>query len=239
MENTVWYKGKLGNSCFSHSVRNTGIHRKRYSVQKYANKPKEAIPCWISLCHLFHCAWFSWVETMGQPVQTSSARSCLTEVTMSITPIVLQLWKFVTGSKWFWKREKTSAERSLSSESLLNHASFLGRSHIYMTNLHAAVTVAEYFQKSGIINVLAAWNWVFFPTENAALSATKPFIPTAWPSPLKGHYNTSCLWLGYERGRWYQSVTHCSVVPCWWGVGSEKTSLERCVLLPLFWCVNY
>lgn len=122
MKNTVWYKGRSGNSSFSHSVRHTGIHTKRYSVQKYGNNTKKAIPCWISLCPV--CL----VPLSGDHGTACPSQPCLclclTEITTSITPVVLQLWKFVTGSKWFWRREKTGAERSLSSKSLLHHSFF-------------------------------------------------------------------------------------------------------------------
>lgn len=138
----------------------------------------------------FHCvltAWFSWVGTIGQPDQTSPDHSCLSLKSPRV-PLPcsgLQLWKFVTGSKWFWRREKTGTERSLSSESLLNHASFLGRSHIYMTNSHVAVTVAEYFQESGIINVLAAWD-CFFPDCKCCSICHKPIGSNSLAFPVKG-----------------------------------------------------
>lgn len=103
----------------------------------------------------------------------------------SITPMVLQLWKFVTGSKWFWRREKTGAERSLSSGSLLNHAFFLERSHIYMINLHVAVTVTEYFQESGIINVLAVWD-CFFPNCKCCSICHKTISSNSLTFPIKG-----------------------------------------------------
>lgn len=238
MKNTVWYKGRSGNSCFCHSVRNTSIHRKRYSVQKYANEPKEAIPCWISVCP--DCL----VQLSGDHGPACPNQPCLllslTEIARSIPPMVLQLWKDVTGSKWFWRREKTGAERSLSSESLLNHTFFLGKSHIYMRNLHVLVTVAEYFQESRIINVLAAWD-CFFPNCKCCSICHKTIIPTAWPSPLKGM--GTCLWLEFEEGRWHcvwHCVWHCPAVPCWPRPASEETNqLGRPVFLSLFCRVSY
>lgn len=50
MQNNGRYKRRLGNSCFSLKVRNTGIHKGRYIMQKTKQNTKELIPCLISHC---------------------------------------------------------------------------------------------------------------------------------------------------------------------------------------------
>lgn len=85
MKNTVWYKERWGNSCFTRSVRNAGIPSERYSVQKDPKRPKEAIPCWISLCP--DClVQLSGDHRPAWPNQPWSLLS-LIEITTSTTPM--------------------------------------------------------------------------------------------------------------------------------------------------------
>jgi len=65
MQKNGWYKGRSGKpGCFSCHVRNTGIHRGRYIMQK---KRKEPIPCSISRCALA-------AKSVPRPARLSGAR---------------------------------------------------------------------------------------------------------------------------------------------------------------------
>lgn len=73
MQNNGRYKRRLGNSCFSLKVRNTGIHKGRYIMQKTKQNTKELIPCLISHCAIAVklATWLS-TATLRTPNQLSS-----------------------------------------------------------------------------------------------------------------------------------------------------------------------
>lgn len=158
MQNNGRYKRRLGNSCFSLKVRNTGIHKGRYIMQKTKQNTKELIPCLISHCAIAVklATWLS-TATLRTPNQLWSLLPDCSH--HGLHPWDVAVLK-AHDLKWTTLQEikkKNSAERSLSSESLLKIYHFPWRkSHVHgefiSTNGHGRI-----FPRKLLVHILAAW----------------------------------------------------------------------------------
>lgn len=154
----MWYKERSGNSCFSQCKEHRHSHREIVCKNMQTNQRKP----FSAGSHCLLTPWFSWVGTMGQPAQTSPARACLSLKSPQVSPP----WCCSSENLWLeangFEGEKKQVQRGpCPQKACWTMPFFLGRSHIYMTNLHVAETVTEYFQESRIINVLAVSDCFF------------------------------------------------------------------------------
>lgn len=231
MQNNGWYKGTSGNSCcFSRRVRHTGIHRGGYIMQK---KPPQKNPFPVGfdnapLLPSLSPAQPRRARSVGQPAPSQPFSLLSPSQLPCVAPARCCSARCCAREK---KKKKISAERSLSSENLLNDTFFLGRSRIYMGNLHVSMTVAEYFWGSPL---LIFWqHQSVFPNCKCRSICHKAIGSKSLSFPVKGasQKHSVCCW-DIRRGKQDERVAHCSSVPRWWRVCHEETShLRSCIFL--------
>lgn len=151
--------------------------------EKQSKTQKNSFHVWFHTVPLLSSLPPDWAQPHWGP-QTSSGHCCLTAVTMG-----LHLWDVAVlkahDLKWRTLQEikKNSAERFLSSESLLKIYHFPWRkSHVHgefiSTNGHGRI-----FPRKLLVHILAAWECSPpLPVANVAPSATKPVVPACPPS---------------------------------------------------------
>lgn len=222
MQNNGRYKRRLGNSCFSLKVRNTGIHKGRYIMRKTKQNTKELIPCLISHCAIAVklATWLS-TATLRTPNQLWSLLPDCSH--HGIAPMrccsAESSWLEV---KDFAGDKKNSAERFLSSESLLKIYHFPWRkSHVHgefiSTNGHGRI-----FPRKLLVHILAAWECSPpLPVANVAPSATKPVVPACPPS-FQSAAEAWCVVL-----QWSPSIL-AQVKPIHWAPGAKHVGEPLC-----------
>lgn len=151
MQNNGRYKRRLGNSCFSLKVRNTGIHKGRYIMQKTKQNTKELIPCLISHCAIAVklATWLS-TATLRTPNQLWSLLPDCSH--HGLHPWDVAVLK-AHDLKWTTLQEikkKTVQRGPCHQKACWKYTIFLGGSPMYMGNLYLPMAMAEYFQGSSL-----------------------------------------------------------------------------------------
>lgn len=223
MQNNGRYKRRLGNSCFSLKVRNTGIHKGRYIMQKTKQNTKELIPCLISHCAIAVklATWLS-TATLRTPNQLWSLLPDCSH--HGLHPWDVAVLK-AHDLKWTTLQEikkKTVQRGPCHQKACWKYTIFLGGSPMYMGNLYLPMAMAEYFQGSSLF---IFWQHESVPppppVANVAPSATKPVVPACPPS-FQSAAEAWCVVL-----RWSPSIL-AQVKPIHCAPGAEHVGEPLC-----------
>lgn len=205
MQNSGWYKGRSGNSCcVSRHVRNAGVHREIHD----AENPERA-----------HSLFDFPMRPCCQPSRGGAGTSCPNPAPLGCShrrylqqhPWGLAVLKTCDRKQRVWQERKKWCRMVHIPRNPAEQYLFPWKKSYLHGEFTCINDCGRIFLRKPLVNILAAWEWFFFPVTNVAPSATKPLVPRVCPSPLKGHHRNTLFAGGMSGGEGSMNVPPAAV----------------------------